>query len=245
MRVKQLIKAPLANLWTMRLLELVLNHLEITKDDTVLDVGCGTGFTTFILSKYAKDVVGIDLSEPLIQFLNKGTKPDNVRFLAGGVIKKPPNIFLDTFDKCICIDVLEHVENPLAALGYIHKVLKPEGAAAITFPVNKPGHGRNYFTHEDVCNLFIEAGMKADIKIFKQNWFGSLISSFYRGVQNLFEPLKEADIFDELRAFKMMTRPKKMHALYKLATICLFKISSNSYGEAMNGKRVLVILRKK
>lgn len=38
----------------------LLNAAEITSDDVVLEIGCGTGYSTAIISKIAKHVVGID-----------------------------------------------------------------------------------------------------------------------------------------------------------------------------------------
>ena len=61
MKFNELLKAPLTNLYTMRSLELLLSNLNINKDDSVLDIGLGSGFETFILSKRAKEVVGIDV----------------------------------------------------------------------------------------------------------------------------------------------------------------------------------------
>jgi SAM-dependent methyltransferase len=183
MNFNELIKAPLANLWCLRNLALVLRYSNISKDDLVLDVGCGTGLAPFILSKHAKEVIGIDISKPLIEFLNENLKLANARFLVADATKKPFDFFLATFNKCICIDVLEHVENPLASLEYIHKVLKPGGTAAITFPINKLEHGRNHFTLEDVHNLLAKVDMRADIRVFKQSKFGSLIGSVPKVVE--------------------------------------------------------------
>ena len=47
-----------------------MNHLGVTKTDKILEIGCGGAFGSFILSRYAKEVVSIDISEELIRFLN-------------------------------------------------------------------------------------------------------------------------------------------------------------------------------
>ena len=127
MKLNELIGAPSANLWTMRHLELVLGHIEITKDDTVLDVGCGNGFTAFILSKHAKAVVGIDLSEPLIDFLNKQPNPDNVSFLTGDATKKMHAAVVDTQNiiEENYKDVLEDWDGELEKLNGMEDLVKP------------------------------------------------------------------------------------------------------------------------
>lgn len=244
MKLNELMKAPLSNLYLMRTLELVLSSLNVSKDDSVLEIGLGTGFETFMISKRSKEVVGIDISEPLIVFLNKSLQLDNVKFYMMDATKKPPNDFLGKFDKCICLDVLEHVEDPKGLLNFIQKILKRGGGCLVmTFPINKE-HGRNYFTKEDVYELFRGIDLSADIRIVKQNRFGSLISKLYAKVQRRLKPPREADMFNGTIAFEMLEHPERIYWLYKLGIILLFKLSAHSYYDDESGKRALVIAQK-
>jgi len=243
LKLKELVTAPISNLYLMRTLELVLSNLNLSKDDSILEIGIGSGFETFILSKRSKEVVGIDISEHLIKFLNKKLRLGNTDFYVMDATKEPPNEFMGVFDKCICLDVLEHVEDPENFLNFIQEILKREGYLGMTFPINKE-HGRNRFTEEDVYNLFEGLDLRADIRIVKQNNFGSLISKFYAKVQSILKPPKESDIFENLTAFEMLQNPKRIHWLYKLGIIFLFKISAHTYCEDELGQRALVIAQK-
>lgn len=244
MKFNELMKAPIANLYSMRTLELILSNINLSKDDSVIEIGLGTGFETFVLSKRTREVVGIDISEPLIEFLNKSLRLDNAMFYAMDATKEPPGEFLDAFDKCLCLDVLEHVEDPKGLLSFIQKILKQGGVLGMTFPINRV-HGRNYFTKEDIYELFRGIDLSADIRIVKQNRFGSLISKIYATVQNtLKQPPRESDRFDEAIAFEMLRCPKKIYKLYKLGIIILFKITTHTYCEDKSGKRVLIIAQK-
>lgn len=243
LKLKELIEAPITNLYSMRTLELVLGNLNLSEEDSVLVIGPGTGFETFILSKRSREVVGIDISEPLIRFLIENLQLDNVKFYTMDATKEPPKEFLGAFDKCICLDVLEHVEDPKSLLSFIQKILRRGGCLGMTFPINKE-HGRNYFTKEDVYDLFADVDMNADIRIVKQNKFGSLISRFYAKVQSMLEPPKEADKFEYLTAFEMLQHPKRIHWLFKLGIIILFKISAHTYRECESGQRALVIAQR-
>ena len=98
---KELTKAPIANLYLMRTLELVLNNLNLSKHDSTLEIRHGSGFETFIISKRSREVVAVDISEPLIGFFKKKLKLDNADFY---------RVDATAFDKCICLDMLEHVE---------------------------------------------------------------------------------------------------------------------------------------
>ena len=154
MKFNELINAPLANLHTMRELQLILNFLDLQKDDKVLEIGTGSGTATFIISKHVRCITGIDISKPLINFLNKNTKTNNIDFYAIDATKDPPTEFINKFDKCICIDVMEHVEDSKALLNFMQRILKIGGRLGITFPINNIHHGRNYFTKKDVYELF-------------------------------------------------------------------------------------------
>ena len=127
LKFNDLINMPLSNIYAIRELELVLNYLNLDKDDHLLDIGCGSGRVCFMASKYVKKVVGADISKVVINFLNEKPKPDNVEFYVMDATKEPPDVFLNRFDKCICIDVLEHVGDPKMFLEFISKILKVGG----------------------------------------------------------------------------------------------------------------------
>ncbi|WP_295622321.1 class I SAM-dependent methyltransferase [uncultured Methanobrevibacter sp.] len=58
--------------------EVLLEEMRITKDDTVLDLGCGEGTITRKIAKRAKSVTGIDKSELMIEELNKKANEENI-----------------------------------------------------------------------------------------------------------------------------------------------------------------------
>lgn len=247
MKFNELLKAPIATLPSMWNLELVLCRLNINKDDSVLDVGLGTGFETFMLSNRSKEIVGIDISEPLVKFLNKHHRLDNASYIVQDATKEPPNEFFGAFDKCISLDVLEHVEDPKAFLNFITKTLRHGGWLGITFPINTE-HGRNHFTKEDVYELFRNTNLNADIKLVTQTKFGLLVRTFYAKARSILKPSrKKADVFDAELAFEMMQHPKRIYWLYKFAIILLFKLSAHTfytYSSDESGNRVLVIAQK-
>lgn len=130
MRLTELLRAPLSSLHTLRETKLCLDFMQVNKGDTICEIGLGTGFTSLILSKRFKRVVGIDISMPLVEALCASRHPDNVEFYAIDATKEPPNELLNQFGRCICIDVLEHVEDPLGLLTFISRILRRGGGVA-------------------------------------------------------------------------------------------------------------------
>lgn len=96
-----------------------LAGLEIT---TILDAGCGEGFTLdrLIQHKIGKDLVGIDNS---VAAINLGKKLFPHLDLKIGDIY---NLLFkeNSKDLVICAEVLEHLENPRRALGELLRVSK-------------------------------------------------------------------------------------------------------------------------
>jgi 2-polyprenyl-3-methyl-5-hydroxy-6-metoxy-1,4-benzoquinol methylase len=80
----------------------------ISKNDIVLDIGCGNGALTYDVAKKAKEVVGIDAEEKSIKFANKNYKRENLKFIIGDSIEYK---FNRKFDVVILSNVLEHIEN--------------------------------------------------------------------------------------------------------------------------------------
>lgn len=103
--------------WAFR--DMILPHL--SPDTVVLDVGAGAGIVEAMdFRGQAKRIIGIDpdprvLSNPNLDEAHQGFA-DEMPFLADGSV-----------DLAFSDNVLEHVENPLAFLSEIRRVVRPGG----------------------------------------------------------------------------------------------------------------------
>jgi ubiquinone/menaquinone biosynthesis C-methylase UbiE len=105
---------------------------EIPIGSNILEAGCGTGQMSIILSRYARQIYGIDLS--------KGSLIEAKQFIDSNDIKSVHlfrmNIFKlffeeNTFDVIISNGVLHHTYNPKLAFSKLVRVLKPGGIIVI------------------------------------------------------------------------------------------------------------------
>ena len=105
---------------------------EIPMGSNILEAGCGTGQMSIILSRYARQIYGIDLS--------KGSLIEAKQFINSNDIKSVHlfrmNIFKlffeeNTFDVIISNGVLHHTYNPKLAFSKLIRVLKPGGIIVI------------------------------------------------------------------------------------------------------------------
>lgn len=97
------------------------------RDKIVLDVGCGSGRFSEIISRWGGRVVALDYSEAVDEARkNLKTLGDkNGVFIQGDALNLP---FSDnTFDAVFSIGVLQHTANPIKGLEEMCRVLKPGG----------------------------------------------------------------------------------------------------------------------
>ncbi len=101
----------------------------------VLDVGCGSGVQSFYLGAHAKEVIGVDLSEKLIEIARgRCAGLDHVQFQVGNACRLP---YRDaSFDFIISYgDVVSHiVDGYEEAIAEMARVARP--GATITFEVD-------------------------------------------------------------------------------------------------------------
>jgi len=110
--------------------EAVLNAVQPGPDDTVLDVGAGTGFLTEAAAKVAKKVVALDLSKSMTDEARAKVLGGNVEFKLGSAESIP----LDDGSVEVVVGnmILHHCPSPEVAIREMVRVLKPQGRIALS-----------------------------------------------------------------------------------------------------------------
>jgi ubiquinone/menaquinone biosynthesis C-methylase UbiE len=107
--------------------------LELKKDETLLDIGCGSGFFARAFVGTTKQVFGVDASKELVEIAAKSvpeaqfvnTSADKLHFLKDNSI-----------DKAIIVLALQNIRNAKSAIEECARVLKTGGRAV--FVLNHP-----------------------------------------------------------------------------------------------------------
>lgn len=123
-----------SNLSKNNLLEHLVRYNLLPGDmsQSVLDIGCGAGHGSNMLSKKYKKVYGVDISEEAIQYAKKNWAADNIEFVVGSAMDIP---FPDnSFDTISAFEVFEHLDDWRKFLSEIKRVLKPRGVVYISTP---------------------------------------------------------------------------------------------------------------
>lgn len=105
----------------------LLGFVEISPNQKLLEVGCGSGgVSRYIAEKYLLNVTGTDLDPELVQLARENIHDtSNIQFPEANATNLP---FEDNhFDIVLSFGVMHHIPNWLDALKEIKRVLKPEG----------------------------------------------------------------------------------------------------------------------
>lgn len=94
----------------------------------ILDVGCGTGANLLMLAEYG-DAEGVDVAEDALAFCRERGL-DKVRLGAGEELPYEDG----TFDLVTALDVVEHMDDDLAGLREMRRVLRPGGRVLLFVP---------------------------------------------------------------------------------------------------------------
>ena len=117
----------------LRRRELVRAALGARPRDRILDVGCGPGFyITELLEAVGREgsIVGLDASADMLAVAAKrAERHDNVTFHKADATSLPvPDA---SFERAICVQVLEYVRDVPAALKEMYRALRPGGRVLV------------------------------------------------------------------------------------------------------------------
>jgi 2-polyprenyl-3-methyl-5-hydroxy-6-metoxy-1,4-benzoquinol methylase len=128
MRLSQVVRRGAYRLWRRRLRGTA--DLSTTAAVAILDIGCGPGYFLREARRWfpKSSITGLDSEFALFDWVGIADAT-----LVQGTAERLP-FAEQTFDIVACLQVLEHVGNPDAALAEMHRVLKPGGFACVATP---------------------------------------------------------------------------------------------------------------
>ena len=142
----------------------------IEKTDNVLDLACGKGSGTEIISDYAKEVSGIDYDKKYITTAKLKFSKPNLKFILGS--DELLEEFEGQFDKVISTHTMEHVSDDQLFLKRIRNSLKSNGKLILEvprlfpYPIGKPlwPHHKREYEKDSLEKLIQKVGFKIETK---------------------------------------------------------------------------------
>jgi SAM-dependent methyltransferase len=159
------------------ILGLLMPHLE----GRLLEVGFGYGQYTRKMAEFVDELVAVDLDPECLGIGH--SLPNHVKLVVADASDKgfPEFAGRRSFDRAVCLNVLEHIEDDVGALRSLHECLKPGGRLLLLVPAHPSlygpmdrmaGHHRRYTRR--MLQGRIEAAGLAPAKVRYINPLGGL-----------------------------------------------------------------------
>ncbi len=167
--------------------------LELVAGKRVLDIACGEGYGTALLSGKAKKITGVDIDKRSIDAASQKYKSPNVEFLTGSVEKIPGAG--NQFDVVVSFETIEHISDHEVMLSEIKRVLNSDGLLIISTPNKK-----NYTDSAATKNPF-------HVKELYEQEFRSLIQQHFAHVRFLYQQISFSSVISgkDVTGFKSYT----------------------------------------
>lgn len=142
--------------------------LQLARRSTVADIGCAKGSIVAELQRATTwRMIGLDVSLAALKEVPPGTP------LCCASADQLP-LGTGTLDGALFLDVIEHLESPLAALTELHRVVKPGGMLVVTTPnagsALRPMLGRRWHGLEDDTHLYFFTAFSLTHLMAKSGW---------------------------------------------------------------------------
>lgn len=109
--------------------KLVLDMTEPKQGEKILDAGCGTGVFTKDLIDLGAEVVGLELSVPMLKRAGEKLSGSAFQMVPGDMTRLP---FSDNyFDKAVSVTAIEFIEDACAAIEELFRVTRPGGSVIV------------------------------------------------------------------------------------------------------------------
>jgi ubiquinone/menaquinone biosynthesis C-methylase UbiE len=180
----------------------------LTEKMVVLDVACGEGYGTYMLSKQVNRVIGVDISIEAIEHAKKIYSNNNIHFINANATSIPLEDSL--FDVIVSFETLEHLEEHEKLIKEFKRLLKNDGLLIISTPDKRffsknnpnPFHVKelNFFEFKSLLNKFFPSSQF----LFQKTIHGSII--FNNEAPNLLE--QYSGDFENISRNTQVTEPE-------------------------------------
>jgi len=165
----------------------------INENAICLDIACGSGYGSELLSQRAKKVIGVDINHNALLYARDYHQHPNIEFRFGDLNQSldfPDNYF----DLIVSFETLEHIENQENALAEFNRILKTNGLLIISTPdrniMSQGGKVENEFHVRELSQSEFVELMNRYFKV--REYFG----------QNRFKPSVAGQMLKRIRSLR-------------------------------------------
>ena len=149
------------------ILDDLLGALALGPDARLVDVGCGTGGASLVLSRYGH-AVAVDRSADALRLGTSAGRPYRHRVVAA--VDQPLPFADGSFDVVCALDILEHLDDDRAAARELRRICKPGGVVIVFVPAfallwgynDEFSHHRRRYTSAELDAVLADAGLHVE-----------------------------------------------------------------------------------
>jgi len=132
---------------------------EFCRNKTILDIACGEGYGSNLISEVAEHIYAIDIDQEAINNAKEKYIKKNLEFKCSSIENIP--LENNSVDVILCFETIEHVSDYIKALKELKRVLKKEGLLIISTPnktnyTDRTGYHNPFHIHEFIKSEFNE-----------------------------------------------------------------------------------------
>lgn len=157
------------------ILSSLIKTLNLPKDITILEAGCGPGANLRMLSSFG-NVYAFDIDDFAVHHAREtsGVTPDRIQH---GLLPAPIP-YTTHFDLIGAFDVIEHVEQDLKSLIALRNILKPDRYAIFTVPAfpflwsahDDANHHKRRYRKSEFHDVLLSAGYEVTFISYYNTW---------------------------------------------------------------------------
>ncbi len=151
------------------------------KGKIVVDMGCGTGYGSKLISDNGADkVYAYDIDSSAIEYARKNYLTDKIQYNTSSA--DDLKISASSIDVVICFEVIEHLKKPDKLIMEVLRILKPGGIYIMSTPNKLSSFGDNpyhirEFTYRELIDILRQF---SHIQIFGQRKLNFTIIKLYK-----------------------------------------------------------------
>lgn len=135
--------------WAQARLNVLRDWIEAGHPETVVDIGCGSGYLSAELARPSRRVIGVDIDPESIAVAKK--RRTDAEFFVDDALDL--SLDRDMADAVILADLIEHFEDPRKVLSEATRITRPDGRVFVSVPGlpwlfgphdENQGHARRY-----------------------------------------------------------------------------------------------------
>lgn len=153
--------------------------LDYAKDKLILDIACGEGYGSNLLSNIASFVHGVDIDNTTIENAKKKYIKSNLAFLEGSTSQIP--LGSSSVDVVVSFETIEHHNEHDQMLKEIKRVMRPDGILIISSPEKYTKEPWNKYHVKELTNVEFQSLILENFKnatfLSQKIFLGSIVTT--------------------------------------------------------------------